>query len=67
MRMDDMPTMNLEKLPPAEQDRIERTFAALRARGVDPAFLPDRGATRAKVFAMLPKGSLVLAGETLGF
>ncbi len=53
-----------EALPPQDRARIERTFAALRERGVEPVFVPNRAAAKAKVLAMLPKGSLVAHGTS---
>lgn len=45
-------------------ERIERTFAALRARGVEPYFVADRSAALARVLDGLPKGGLVSHGTS---
>ena len=51
---------------PAAEDRarVERTFAALRERGVDPAYVADRGAALSKVLGMLPREGLVSHGSS---
>ncbi len=51
-------------LPPAERARVERTFAALRERGVGSIFVPDRAAALRTVLGMIPKGSLVCHGTS---
>ncbi|HII39760.1 MAG TPA: LUD domain-containing protein [Thermoplasmata archaeon] len=53
-----------ERLSPSERSRIERTFAAVRARGVEPAYARDRHAALAQVLARLPKGGLVSHGSS---
>ncbi len=53
-----------EGLTPEERSRVERTFAALRPRGVDPVYVPNRSAALAKVLAMLPRGALVSHGTS---
>jgi len=45
--------------------RIERTFAALEARGVRPAFAPDRGEALTTVLEMIPKGASVAHGTSI--
>ncbi len=55
---------NVERLPSDLRDRIERTFAALRQRGVEPVFVPHRASALAKVLEMLPKGKLVSHGTS---
>lgn len=55
---------NLETLPPDDRARVERTFAALRERGVEPRFVPDRRAALAAVLSLLPKGGLVSHGTS---
>lgn len=57
-------TSDVDGLPPDERARIERTFAALRSRGVDAVFVPDRAAALAKVLEMLPKHGLVSHGTS---
>ncbi len=47
-----------------ERGRIERTFAALRERGVDPVFVRDRASALAAVWALLPKAGLVSHGTS---
>ncbi len=44
--------------------RVERTFAGLRARGVEPTYVPDRAAALTAVLGMLPKGGLVSHGTS---
>jgi len=58
------PTVNLEGLAPGDRPRVERTFAALRSRGVEPIFASDRAAALAKILQMLPKGNLVSHGSS---
>ncbi len=58
------PTPNLDGLPGDLRSRIEGTFAALRSRGVDPVFVPDRPAALAKVLDMLPRHGLVSHGTS---
>ncbi len=53
-----------EGLTPADHARVERTFAALRQRGVESVYVPDRRAALAKVLEMLPKGGLVSHGTS---
>lgn len=57
-------TTNLERLPPEDRVRVERTFAALRKRNVEPVFVPDRAAAFATVLEMQPKGKLVSHGTS---
>lgn len=56
--------MDLQNISGEERARVERTFEALRARGVAPVFVADRGAALAKVLEMLPKGRLVSHGTS---
>ncbi len=56
--------MDLETLPPADRARIERTFAALRARGVEPVLVKDRREALATVLARIPAGSAVAHGTS---
>lgn len=44
--------------------RIERTFGALRPRGIEAVFVPDRAAALASVLGMLPEGALVAHGTS---
>lgn len=55
---------NLERLSPEDRIRVERTFAALRERGVEPVFVPDRAAALKTVLTMLPRGKLVSHGTS---
>jgi len=57
-------TSDLERLSPGNRARVERTFAALRQRGVEPRYVPDRKAALAQVLEMLPKGALVSHGSS---
>lgn len=51
-------------LPAKGRERIQRTFEALRARGVEPVFAKDRREALATVLAMLPQGALVSHGTS---
>ncbi len=62
--MDATESANLEGLSPEDRARIERTFDALRRRGVEPTFVPDRRAALAKVLEMLPRGAFVSHGTS---
>lgn len=54
----------MDGLSEENRGRIERTFAALRPRGVEPMFAPDRTSALAAVLAMLPQGGLVSHGTS---
>lgn len=56
--------MDLQGLPAEDRARVERTFEALRNRGVDPVFVPDRRAALARVLELLPRGKLVSHGTS---
>ncbi len=58
------PSQDLAGTPAAERTRVERTFAALQARGVEPIFVPDRAAALTKVLEMLPQHGLVSHGTS---
>lgn len=62
--VDDSETDTLRRLPEETRRRIERTFAALRARGVEPVFVPDRAAALEKVLSLLPSAGLVSHGSS---
>ncbi len=62
--METSENVKTERLPSDLRDRIERTFAALHPRGVEPVLVPDRAAALAKVLGMLPKGKLVSHGTS---
>ncbi len=57
-------TTNPTELTPELRERVDRAFAGLRGRGVEPAFVPDRKAALARVLEMLPKGGLVSHGTS---
>ena len=56
--------MKLGELPPDRRAHVERTFAALEARGVRPLFVPDRGEALATVLSLIPKGAAVAHGTS---
>ncbi len=58
------PNPTFEGLSLEHRERVQRTFAALRERGVEPLFVPDRRAALAAVLALLPKGGLVSHGTS---
>lgn len=53
-----------EGLTREDRRRVERTFEALRARGVEPWFVTDRKAALAKLIEIIPRGSLVAHGTS---
>lgn len=57
-------TAGLDRLAAAERTRVERTFAALRERGVEPRFVAGRQEALTTVLSMLPKGGLVSHGTS---
>src|SRR5438445_318254 len=44
--------------------RIERTFSALRERGITPIFVPDRRAALDELLKLMPKGATVAHGSS---
>jgi len=44
--------------------RVERTFAALKQRGITPIYVPDRRAALETVLGLIPKGSAVAHGSS---
>ena len=56
--------MDAETLTAQERDRIERTFAALEARGVHGVFVRDRAAALKKLLEAIPKGAAVAHGTS---
>src|SRR2546426_9096314 len=44
--------------------RVERTFAALKQRGITPIYVPDRRAALETVLGLIPKGSAVAPGSS---
>ncbi len=51
-------------LDPTTKTRVERTFAALKQRGVTPIYAPDRRAALETVLGLIPKGSAVAHGSS---
>ena len=51
-------------LDPTTKARVERTFAALKQRGINPFYVPDRHAALATVLGLIPKGSTVAHGSS---
>src|SRR2546430_15234911 len=49
--------MALEGLDTPTRTRIERTFSALRERGITPIFVPDRRAALDALHKLIPKGA----------
>lgn len=54
----------MEGLPETERTRIQRTFAALEARGFHPIYAADRKAALATVLELIPRGSAVAHGSS---
>src|SRR3989442_4313019 len=51
--------MALPGLDATTKARVERTFAALKQRGITPIYVPDRRAALETVLGLIPKGSAV--------
>jgi YkgG family uncharacterized protein len=51
-------------MTPGDRARIERTFVALKGRGVDATFVPNRAQALASVLAMIPRSSKVAHGSS---
>ena len=51
-------------LDPTAKARLERTFAALKQRGITPIYVPDRHAAFETVLGLIPKGSTVAHGSS---
>ena len=51
-------------LDPTTKARVERTFAALKQRGISPIYVSDRLAALATVLGLIPKGSTVAHGSS---
>jgi len=51
-------------LDPATKARVERTFAALKQRGITPIYVPDRRAALETVLGLIPKRSAVAHGSS---
>ena len=51
-------------LDPTTKARVERTFAALKERGITPIYVPDRRAAFETVIRLIPKGSAVAHGSS---
>ena len=56
--------MGVEELVPEMRARVERTIAALEARGVHTVFVRDRKAALATVLGQIPKGSAIAHGSS---
>lgn len=56
--------MTTDPLPAEDRARVERTFEALKRRGVDPAFVPDRQQALARVLSLIPGGASVAHGSS---
>ena len=56
--------MDLDSLSDDDRARVERTFQALPARGVEPVFVKDRDEALAAVLAQIPPGSAVAHGTS---
>ena len=51
-------------LDPTTKARVERTFAALKQRGITSIYVPDRHAALGTVLGLIPKGSTVAHGSS---
>src|SRR2546425_2854146 len=51
-------------LDPTTKARVERTFAALKQRGISPIYVHDRRAALETVLGLIPKGSTVAHGSS---
>ena len=51
-------------LDPTATARVERTFAALKERGITPVYVPDRRAAFETVLRLIPKGASVAHGSS---
>jgi hypothetical protein len=56
--------MTLEGLEAPTRTRIERTFGALRERGITPIYVSDRRAALEEVLKLIPKGATVAHGSS---
>src|SRR5438445_9666751 len=56
--------MALKGLDTPTRTRIERTFSALRERGITPIFVPDRRAALDALHKLIPKGASVAHGSS---
>src|SRR3989442_13763074 len=54
----------LEGLDTPTRTRIERTFSALRGRGITPIFVPDRRAALDDLLKLIPEGASVAHGSS---
>lgn len=57
--------MSMEQVDPEERARIERTFTALKKRGVRAHFVADRGSALATLLQLLPRGAAVAHGNSI--
>ena len=51
-------------LDPTTKARVERTFAALKQRGISPIYVRDRRVALETVLRLIPKGSTVAHGSS---
>lgn len=56
--------MNLNDMTPEDRARIDRTFAAMKARGVEASFVSDRTHALSALLSMIPHGSKVAHGSS---
>jgi hypothetical protein len=54
----------LASLSPGDEARVRRAFGALKQRGVEPFFVPDRRAALSCVLGLLPLGANVAHGHS---
>ena len=54
----------MECISPEARVRVERTFAALKLRGVEPTYVKGRTEALTTVLGMVPKGSAVAHGTS---
>jgi hypothetical protein len=59
-----MGEVTMEKGSTEDRERIERTFAALKPRGIDAVFIVDRHEALATVLTRIPKGAAVAHGSS---
>ena len=57
--------MSTDVLSPADTARIQRTFAALRGRGVEPILAGDRTEALRLVLGLIPPGAAVAHGSSM--
>jgi hypothetical protein len=57
--------MQLNAFAPEERERVERTMAALEARGIETIFVPERADALTAVLDMIPQGSRIAHGTSM--